>query len=112
MANKKKGLLPLVIGAIAVAVAVILSDEKNRAKAKKTIDEAKKDPQAFSQKTVKKAEQTAKEIAAKAKAAAAKAKMAAEKEAKIVAKKAKTAGKKAIEQHQTQTTSKVKGKAK
>jgi hypothetical protein len=38
--------------------------------------------------------------------------MAAEKEAKIVAKKAKTAGKKAIEQHQTQTTSKVKGKAK
>ncbi len=104
MAKKKKSLFPLVVGAIAGAVAVFFSDEKNRAQAKKTIEEAKKDPQAFSKKTVKKAKQTAKKIATKTKTAGKKAKMAAT--------KAKTAGKKALAQHQTKASTKVKGKAK
>jgi hypothetical protein len=88
--SKKKGLFPLIVGAVAGAAAVFFSDEKNRAKAKKTIEEAKKNPQAFAKKTAKKAEKSAKELATKA----------------------KKAGKKAIDQRKTKTTTtKVKRKA-
>jgi len=69
MTDKKKGIFPLLVGAVAGAAAVFFSDEKNRAKAKKTIDEAKKNPEAFAKKTAKSAKKTAKKMASKAKVA-------------------------------------------
>ncbi|MFA6813996.1 MAG: hypothetical protein GX943_03630 [Candidatus Pacebacteria bacterium] len=73
MSNKKKGVFPLILGALAGATAVFFSDEKNRSKAKKTFDEAKKNPEAFAKKTAKKAQKTAKKMATKAKVAGEKA---------------------------------------
>ena len=68
MSKKRTGFLPLLVGAIAGAAAVFFSDEKNRDQAKKTLAEAKKDPEAFAKKTAAKAKTAAKKAASKAKA--------------------------------------------
>lgn len=86
MTDKRKGLFPLILGALAGATAVFFADEKNRAKAKKTFAEAKKDPEAFAKKTAKSAQKTAQKVATKA----------------------KTAGKKALDQRKLKTVRKLK----
>lgn len=73
MTDKKKGIFPLVVGALAGAAAVFFSEEKNRAKTKKTIAEAKINPEAFAKKTMKSAQKSAKNLAVKAKVAGKKA---------------------------------------
>ncbi len=82
MAKNRKGLIPLIVGAVAGAAAVFFSDEKNRTKAKKTLAEVKKNPENFARRTVKSAQKTAKKLVGQA----------------------KTAGKKAINQHKRKTT--------
>lgn len=69
MSNKRKGVLPLLVGAVTGAAAVFFSDEKNRKKVKKTYDEVKKNPEAFAKKTVKSVEKSARKIANQAKIA-------------------------------------------
>lgn len=69
MSNKKRGVLPLIVGAVTGAAAVFFSDEKNRKKAQKTLAEVKKNPEAFAKKTVKSVEKSARKIANQAKAA-------------------------------------------
>jgi len=73
MTNKKKGVFPLLVGAIAGAAAVFFSDEKNRTKAKKTFAEAKKNPEAFAKKTANQAKKNVSKVAKKAKVAGKKA---------------------------------------
>ena len=69
MSKKKTGVLPLLVGALTGAAAVFFSDEKNRKKAKKTLAEVKKDPEAFAKKTVRSVEKSARKIANQAKVA-------------------------------------------
>jgi hypothetical protein len=73
MAKKRSGLFPLLVGAVAGATAIFFSDEKNRAQAKKTLEEAKKNPEAFAKKTAKTAQKKAKKMASQAKTAGQKA---------------------------------------
>ncbi len=87
MTKKRSGLLPLLVGAVAGAAAIFFSDEKNRAQAKKTLKEAKKNPEAFAKKTAKSAQQTAKKVASKAKVAGEKAIKKAKTKSKASAKK-------------------------
>lgn len=65
MSNKKGGLFPILVGAVAGAAAVFFSDKKNRDKATKVVAkskdqikkisiEAKKNPEAFAKKMAKK----------------------------------------------------------
>lgn len=65
MSNKKGGLFPMLVGAVAGAAAVFFSDKKNREKATKVVAkgktqlkrmsaEAKKNPEAFARKMAKK----------------------------------------------------------
>ena len=78
MSNKKAGLLPMLVGAVAGAAAVFFSDKKNREKAsvavakskeklKKLSVEVKKNPEAFAKKMGKKVAVEAKKMAAKVK---------------------------------------------
>ena len=69
MSKKKRGVLPLIVGAVTGAAAVFFSDEKNRKKVKKTYDEVKKNPEAFARKTAKSVEKSARKLANQAKAA-------------------------------------------
>lgn len=85
MSKRKAGLFPLLVGAVAGAAAIFFSDEKNRAKAKKTWTEAKKNPEAFAKKTAKQVEVAAKKAAVKAKAGA--KKVAVKAKAEIAKKK-------------------------
>ncbi len=73
MSNKKGGVFPMLVGAVAGAAAVFFSDKKNREKANKVVAkgkaqvkklslEAKKDPEAFAKKVVKKASTQIKKI--------------------------------------------------
>lgn len=73
MSNKKGGVFPMLVGAVAGAAAVFFSDKKNREKANKVVTkskaqlkklslEAKKDPEAFAKKVVKKASTQIKKI--------------------------------------------------
>jgi len=94
MSKKRTGFLPLLVGAIAGAAAVFFSDEKNRDQAKKTLAEAKKDPEAFAKKMGKQAGETAKKTAAKAKTAAKKAASKAKAEVKKQVAAKKTSAKK------------------
>lgn len=87
MAKKKSGLFPLLVGAVAGAAAIFFSDEKNRAQAKKTLEEVKKNPEAFAKKTAKNAQKTAKKMASKAKTASQKAIKKTKAKSKASAKK-------------------------
>jgi gas vesicle protein len=88
MAKKRSGLFPLLVGAIAGATAIFFSDEKNRAQAKKTLKEVKKNPEAFAKKTAESAQKTAKKMASKAKTAGQKAIKKAKAKSKAGVKKA------------------------
>ncbi len=78
MSNKKSGVFPLLVGAVAGAAAVFFSDKKNQEKAKKAVAkgkaklkslsaEVKKNPEAFAKKVGKQVGVQAKKLAAKAK---------------------------------------------
>ena len=86
MTKRKTGFFPLLVGAVAGAAAIFFSDEKNRDQAKKTLAEAKKDPETFAKKTGARAKVAAKKTAAKAKVAVKKASVKAK--AEIAKKKA------------------------
>lgn len=77
MSNKKTGVFPMLVGAVAGAAAVFFSDKKNREKAnrvvaqgkasvKKISQEAKKNPEAFAKKMLGQASATVKKISRQA----------------------------------------------
>jgi len=76
MSNKKGGLFPVLVGAVAGAAAVFFSDKKNREKANKVVAkgkaqvkklslEAKKNPEVFARKMASKAAVQAKKLGRK-----------------------------------------------
>lgn len=78
MTNKKGGLFPILVGAVAGAAAVFFSDKKNREKAtkmvangktklKKVSAEVKKNPEAYARKVASNVSKQAKKMVAKVK---------------------------------------------
>jgi gas vesicle protein len=76
MSNKKSGVFPMLVGAVAGAAAVFFSDKKNQEKAKKAVakgkasiqkisNEVKKNPEAYAKKMAKKVTVEAKKIGKK-----------------------------------------------
>lgn len=81
MSNKKTGVFPMLVGAVAGAAAVFFADKKNRDKASKVVrkskaslkkisTEAKKNPEAFAKKVLSQASTTVQKISRQAAGAA------------------------------------------